>query len=56
MVGEDLRARKAIELVADEAKPIELEEAEAREKMWTPEKEREDKEGKSEGLWTPDSD
>ncbi len=62
MVREDIRARKAIELVADAAKPIPLEEAEERQerkeasdKIWTPEKE--DKEGgKSEGLWTPDSD
>ncbi len=59
MIREDLRARKAIELVADAAKPIPLEEAEERaereeagEKIWTPEKERE----KAGGLWTPDSD
>jgi trigger factor len=51
MVVEDLRARKAIELVADSAKPIPLEQAEAREQIWTPEKERE----KAGGLWTPDS-
>ncbi|HET6998920.1 MAG TPA: trigger factor [Solirubrobacterales bacterium] len=52
MVVEDLKARKAIELVADSAKPIPLEQAEAREQIWTPEKERE----KAGGLWTPDSD
>jgi trigger factor len=59
MVAEDLRARKAIELVAEAAKPIPLEEAEekaeraeASEKIWTPEKERE----KAGGLWTPESD
>jgi trigger factor len=63
MVREDIRARKAIELVADAAKPIPLEEAEEREgrkeaaeKIWTPEKEQEKEGGKSEGLWTPDSD
>ncbi len=49
MVVEDLRARKAIELVAESAKPIPLEQAEAREQIWTPEKERE----KAGGLWTP---
>jgi trigger factor len=49
MVAEDLRARKAIELVAEAAKPIPLEQAEAREQIWTPEKERE----KAGGLWTP---
>jgi trigger factor len=49
LISEDIRARKAIELVADEAKPIPLEQAEAREQIWTPEKEQE-KAGK---LWTP---
>jgi trigger factor len=49
MIGEDIRARKAIELVAEAAKPIPLEQAEAREQIWTPEKERE----KAGGLWTP---
>jgi len=52
MVREDLRARKAIELVAAEAKPIPLEQAEAREQIWTPEKEQE----KSGELWTPGDD
>jgi len=52
MVREDIRARKAIELVADSATPIPLEQAEAREQIWTPEKERE----KAGGLWTPDDD
>lgn len=51
MVAEDLRARKAIELVADSAKPVPLEQAEARERIWTPEKERE----KAGDLWTPES-
>jgi trigger factor len=52
MVVEDLRARKAIELVAESAQPIPLEQAEAREQIWTPEKERKE----AGGLWTPDSD
>lgn len=52
MVVEDLKARKAIELVAESAKPIPLEQAEAREQIWTPEKERE----AAGDLWTPDSD
>jgi trigger factor len=52
MVREDIRARKAIELVAEAAKPIPLEQAEAREKIWTPEKEKESG-GK---LWTPGED
>lgn len=52
MVREDLRARKAIELVAESAVPIPKERAEARERIWTPEKERE----ATGGLWTPDED
>ncbi len=50
-VREDIRFRKAIDLVAEAAKPIPLEQAEAREQIWTPEKERE----AAGGLWTPDS-
>jgi trigger factor len=49
---EDLRMRKALDLIASEAKPIPLEAAKAREDIWTPEKEREEKGG----LWTPGSD
>jgi len=52
MVREDIRIRKAIDLVAESAKPIPLERAEAREKLWTPEKEREE----AGSLWTPGSD
>jgi len=52
MVVEDIKARKAIELVAESAVPIPLEQAEAREQIWTPEKERE----KAGDLWTPDSE
>jgi trigger factor len=56
MIADDIRARKAIELVADAATPVPLaepaepeEESEASEQIWTPEKERE----KAGGLWTP---
>jgi trigger factor len=52
MVREDIKARKAIELVAEAAVPIPLEQAEARDAIWTPEKERE----KAGDLWTPDSE
>jgi trigger factor len=52
MIVEDLQARKAIELVAESAKPIPLEQAEAREQIWTPEKER----AAAGDLWTPDAD
>jgi trigger factor len=50
MVREDIQVRKAIDIVADSAKPIPLEQAEAREKIWTPEKEAEEKPSE---LWTP---
>jgi trigger factor len=53
LVREDLRTRKAIDVVAEAATPIPLEQAEAREKIWTPEKEREEGE---KSLWTPGSD
>ena len=52
MVAEDIRVRKAIDLVADSAKPIPISQAEAREQLWTPEKERQ----AAGGLWTPESD
>jgi trigger factor len=52
MVREDVKTRKAIDLLAESAKPIPIEQAEAREKIWTPEKERE----AAGSLWTPGSD
>jgi trigger factor len=52
LLKQDLRMRRALELVAEEAKPIPLEQAQAREEIWTPEKEREEKGG----LWTPGSE
>jgi trigger factor len=51
MVREDIVVRKAIDVVAESAKPIPREQAEAREKIWTPEKEEE----KAGELWTPDA-
>jgi trigger factor len=54
---EDLAARQAVEWVAEHAKPIPLEQAQAREKLWTPESE-EHKDASAEDaaaqLWTPD--
>jgi trigger factor len=52
MVREDIRIRKAIDLVAESAKPIPLAQAEAREQLWTPEKEKEE----AGSLWTPGGD
>jgi trigger factor len=49
----DLRLRKAVDVVADSAIPIEPGKAAAREKIWTPEKQR--KEEGSSQLWTPGS-
>jgi trigger factor len=52
LLKDDLRMRRALELIAEGAKPIPMEQAQAREEIWTPEKEREEKGG----LWTPGSD
>jgi trigger factor len=51
LVRQDLRMRKAVDLLAESAKPIPVDQAEARERLWTPEKEREGAE-----LWTPGSE
>jgi trigger factor len=52
LLKQDLRMQRALELIGEQAKPIPLEQAAAREQIWTPEKEREEKGG----LWTPGSD
>ena len=56
-VREDLAARQAVELVAAQAKPIPIEQAQAREKLWTPESERQQHQEAAEStageLWTP---
>jgi trigger factor len=49
LLGEELRLRKAADVIAESATPIPMEQAEARERLWTPEKER----GPEGGLWTP---
>jgi len=50
---EDIAMRKAVDLVVENAKPIEAERAAAREKLWTPEKDAEEK--GSGQIWTPGS-
>jgi trigger factor len=50
---DDIAMRKAVDLLVESAKPIPAEQAAAREKLWTPEKERA-AEGAGE-LWTPGS-
>lgn len=49
---EDVAARQALEFLVAEAKPISVEQAKAREDLWTPDKER----GGSGQIWTPGSD
>jgi trigger factor len=50
---EDLAQRKALDLIADSAKPITIEQAQARDKLWTPGSEES---GSPSGqLWTPGS-
>ena len=54
LLRQELWLRKAAELIAGSAKPIPKEQAAAREKLWTPEKEKEAAgEGGEPGLWTP---
>jgi trigger factor len=50
---EEIAIRKALQLLVSEAKPIPSEQARAREKLWTPEKQV--GEGQSGQLWTPGS-
>ena len=49
---EEVANRQALELLISEAKPITVEQAKAREELWTPEKEH----GGSGQIWTPGSD
>jgi trigger factor len=57
-IREDLAARQAVELIASEARSIPIEQAQAREKLWTPESEQQQGEAGAEPaaarLWTPD--
>jgi trigger factor len=52
-VREDVANSQAVELLVKEAKPISVEQAKAREKLWTPE--RETQQQGSGQLWTPGS-
>ena len=49
---EDIAMRKAVDLLVEHAKPIPAEQAAARERLWTPEKEQEQGAGQ---IWTPGS-
>jgi trigger factor len=48
---EDLAQRKALDLIAESAKPISIEQARARDKLWTPG--REERASSTGQLWTP---
>jgi trigger factor len=50
---EDLAQRKALELIAESAKPISIEQAQARDKLWTPGDSEGTKTGSTGQLWTP---
>jgi trigger factor len=51
----DLRLQKALDIVVENAKEISPEQAEAREKLWTPEQESEGAAAKTPKIWTPGS-
>lgn len=52
---EDIAMRKAVDLLVEHAKPIPVERAKARERLWAPGKEGEAAAGERSGLWTPGS-
>jgi trigger factor len=52
LLREDIAMRKALDVIVEHAEPIEAERAEARDKLWTPEKEGEERAGQ---IWTPGS-
>src|SRR5829696_604233 len=56
LLRSEVRLRKAADVIADSAKPIPAEQAAARDKLWTPEKEQAESEAAETGLWTPGSD
>ncbi len=51
-VRDDIASRQAVELLAREAKPISIAAAQAREALWTPDKDR-PSEAPAKKLWTP---
>ena len=60
LLRDEVRMRRAVDVIADSATPIPLEQAEARERIWTPDKEPEDegsasKTAEAGELWTPGS-
>jgi trigger factor len=49
---EDIAMRKAVDLLVETAKPISVDQAQARDKLWTPDKESEERTSE---IWTPGS-
>jgi trigger factor len=47
---EDIAMRKAVDMIVEHAKPIPIEQAKAREELWTPEKDKEE----PKEIWTPE--
>jgi hypothetical protein len=45
----------AVDFLAENARTITVEQAQARDKLWTPEKDRSAAEGAGQRLWTPGS-
>jgi trigger factor len=52
LLREDIAMRKAVDLLVERARPIPVEQAKARDKLWTPEKEAGERSGQ---IWTPGS-
>jgi trigger factor len=52
---EDLAQRKALDVVVESAKPISIEQARARDRLWTPDESERAKSGSAGQLWTPGS-
>jgi trigger factor len=52
---QDLAQRKALDLVAESAKPISIEQAQARDKLWTPGDREGARSGATGQIWTPGS-
>ena len=52
VLREDIAMRKAVDLLVEGAKPISVDQATARDKLWTPEKDEPDE---AKQLWTPGS-
>jgi trigger factor len=54
LLRSEVRLRKAADVIAESAKPIPAEQAAARDKLWTPDKQDETESAEA-GLWTPGS-